>query len=292
MKKNLKKIFETQLNLIPKNIESINKQFETNFKEHQFYTIFKSLTLSLILQNYLSVNPLDGNTEAFNGYLQGIKDILGLIFTSKQMEHICSSAEDAFIINSSYVDDYTREYPDKKVDKFEFVNTFIATLISKDVRYDFNEVYKVLANNTNFLMNTEIADNFFEEGNLYNHLFGINPNIKEILEFYDFKLDFELYRIRDCYFTDKAFVLVARIGDSFYYKLQEQIRKHPNFLYATDYDNYLSFHFSLIEDIPEEYLTYDNRTVEEKFKTFDFKHYKTTDKFKEIEKLFTKKRKS
>ena len=134
-----------------------------------------------------------------------------------------------------------------------------------------------------------IIDSFFEEGNLYNHLFGMNPHIKEILKLYGFNLDFDKYRVRDCYFTDNKFVILTRIGNPRYKAVQDDIKSHELYLSNDIFDDsYMSFYFKLIKDIPEEYKNYDNRHVKTKFETIDYSEYVKSDKFKNTEHRFKK----
>ena len=135
-----------------------------------------------------------------------------------------------------------------------------------------------------------ISSDLLFGSNLYNHLFGMNPNIKEILKLYNLNIDFDLYRVRDCYFLDDKFVLLTRIGNKVYSELQEDIKKHPNYLYYDLYDGdtYMTFYFSLIPEIKDEYFKYDNRHVQVKFETINYAEYAKSDKFDSVKKNFEK----
>lgn len=122
------------------------------------------------------------------------------------------------------------------------------------------------------------ADDLFPEGNLYNHLFGMHPNAKEILKMYvNYEnVEYKVGRFRDAYFKDGYVVILSRIGAELYREFYESMCSHPLFLRGTEYDNYLTLYYEKIDSVELkkfELVEYDNREVEVKFSTFDYNNY-------------------
>lgn len=91
--------------------------------------------------------------------------------------------------------------------------------------------------------------------NLYNMLFGKNPNTKEILAVLGLD-ELAIERFRDCY-VDKAegqIVIFTRTGggNREYYP-NERLVKHPNYLYDEDdeYDTTYAYYYFSIPEPPK-----------------------------------------